>query len=472
VLKVFLVNPPYVTPFIREGRCQSPQNLRQNSIPQMTLAYLAGVLARENHDLEVYDCIASGIDEAKLFEEMAGFDPELGFVNTTTPTINSDLRFAQALKGRFPRVTLAAFGAHVTVLHEEILRTSPFLDIVIRGEPELIAADIARRLKNGRITGPISGCTARMDGKIKTFPDRSVVGNLDELGFPAWQYLPLDQYIHPVFQKPYVTVNTGRGCRHRCIFCVAPKYYGRSVRHRSPESVVGELKRDISEFCIRHFWFYADDFTENSAFVKRLCRSIIDADLDIVWWSNTRVDKPDREMFSLMKKAGCFMLSIGGESGSPDILKRMKKGTRIEDIQRMVRLLRKAGIDSLVYFLVGLPGETKQTIQETVRFARKVNSDYVEFYPATPYPGTEFYEIAAKEGMISKLDWSDYQYNEFVVEIPGVDAQNIKGVIKAAYRKFYFRPRYAVVLLKKIIRPAEFLRLLKFGWGYFRKLLA
>jgi radical SAM superfamily enzyme YgiQ (UPF0313 family) len=138
----------------------------------------------------------------------------------------------------------------------------------------------------------------------------------------------------------------------------------------------------------------------------------------------------------------------------------------------MVGLLRKVGIDSLVYFLIGLPGETKETIRETIRFAQKVNSDYVEFYPATPYPGTEFFEIAAKEGMISERDWSDYQYNEFVIDIPGVERPAQKKILRDAYREFYFRPRYFAVLLGKIVHPAEFLRLLRFGWGYFRKLLA
>jgi anaerobic magnesium-protoporphyrin IX monomethyl ester cyclase len=470
-LRILLINPPYESPFIREGRCQSPQSLRKSSIPQMTLAYLAGLLIRENHEIKVYDCIASEIKERELFEELITFDPELAFINTTTPTICSDLLFTQSLKVYFPKIKLAVFGAHVTILHKEIMETAPFLDIVIRHEPEFVAADIARTAENGRIFGAIPGCTVRRDGAVEVFPDRAFSQNLDELGAPAWNYFPLDKYIHPVFHKPYLTVNTGRGCRHRCIFCVAPKYYGNSVRQRSPESIVEELRRNVREFGVKHFWFYADDFTENPDFVKKLCRSIIDAGLDIVWWSNTRADKLDQEMFILMKKSGCFMLSIGGESGSQEILKRMKKGTRAEDIQKITELLRKVGIDSLVYFLIGLPGETRGTIQETIQFAKKVKSDYVEFYPATPYPGTEFYELAAREGLIAETNWSSYQYNEFVVDIPGVKRDCLKEIIKQGYKEFYFRPGYLSILLRKAAHPHEFLRLLKFGWGYFRKLL-
>jgi anaerobic magnesium-protoporphyrin IX monomethyl ester cyclase len=470
-VNILLINPPYALPFIREGRCQSPQSYRKNSVPQMTLAYLAGLLEREGHKIKVYDCIASGLGDSELFEDAAGFRPALAFINTTTPTIGSDLAFAAGLKKRFPGMALAVFGPHVTILHEEIMASSPFLDVAIRGEPEWAAVEIAGNAGGGGLGAQVLGCTTRTKNGVTVWPERRPEEDLDRFGFPDWRNLPIGEYVHPVFRKPYLMVNTGRGCRHRCIFCVAPKYYGTAVRHRSPSSVVEEIRAAVGGFGVRHFWFYADDFTESPAFVKDLCRSIVEARLDIVWWSNTRADKPDPDMFCWMRKSGCVMLSIGGESGSPEMLRRMRKGARVEDLKGTVRVLRRAGIDSLVYFLIGLPGETQATIRETIRQAKKVNSDYVEFYPATPYPGTELFRIASEEGWIAGEDWARFRYDDPAVSLPGLPPDRLKECIRSAYRGFYLRPRYLLVLLKRARRPAEFARLLRFGWGYFRRLL-
>jgi radical SAM superfamily enzyme YgiQ (UPF0313 family) len=445
--------------------------MRKNSIPQMTLAYMAGLLETEGHQLSVHDCIASGIDEDELLSEMASFDPRLAFINTTTPTINSDLAFSEKLKARFPAITTVVFGTHVTVLHQQVIEESSTLDVVIRGEPEFVALGLVHALENGGISSPIPGCTVRVNGGAQAGPDLSYADDLDRIEHPAWNYLPLDQYIHPVFKKRYLSVNTSRGCKHRCIFCVAPKYYGDAVRLRSPESVVREIRRNIDQFDIRHYWFYADDFTANPEYVKKLCRAILSAELDIVWWSNTRVDKLDEEMFRLMKKSGAVMLSIGGESGSKEILRRMKKATKPIFITNTVDLLRRVGIDSVVYFLFGLPGETKETIRETIDFAKTTNADYVEFYPATPYPGTEFFDIAVRDGLMTDVDWDDYQYSDTVMKLPEVDGSELRKMIKRGYLEYYLRPGYLVIFLKKIARPADFLRLMKFGFGYMRGIL-
>lgn len=427
---------------------------------------MGGILGEEGHQLRIYDCVASGLNELDLLSELRTFDPQMAFINTTTPTINSDVSFAKNLKDRFPGLVTIAFGTHVTALHQEVLAENPSLDVVIRTEPEFAALDISNSVREGKISDPIPGCTIRINGEIVVCPDRPYSTGLDKLEHPAWQSLPLDQYIHPVFKKPYLSVNTARGCKHRCIFCVAPRYYGNSERFRSPESVVREIRRNIDQFGIRHFWFYADDFTADPEYVKSLCRAMMTAELDIVWWSNTRVDKLDEEMFLMMKKSGAVMLSIGGESGSKEVLRRMKKASRPEFIKETVDLLRRVGIDSVVYFLLGLPGETKETIRETIDFAKSANPDYAEFYPATPYPGTEFYDFAAREGMIQADEWDGYQYGDTVLNLPGIEASELRSLIKRAYTEFYFRPSYIPVVLRKMARPRDFLRLLKFGFGY------
>lgn len=470
-MKILILNPPHPVAIIREGRCQSPQNMRKNSIPQMTLAYLAGILDREGHEVKVFDCIASDISEEKLFDEISLFKPELALLNTTTPSINADLIFMQNMKGRYPTIITAVFGTHVTILHKEIMESVPLLDIVIRNEPEEIIGDVAAHISRGVVSGEIKGCTVRVEGKVLVGPDQEFQKDLDSFGFPAWKYLPLEHYTHPIFNKPYLMINTGRGCVHKCIFCVASQFYGNKVRFRSVENLIEEIAANINSFGVKHFWFYADDFTYNPEYVKKLCRAIIDAPFNIVWWSNTRVDKLDEEMFSLMKRSGCYMLSIGGESGNREMLKRIKKGTKPEFIKDTVGMLRKVGINSLVYFLIGLPGETRSTIKETVDFAKNINPDYVEFYPATPYPGTEFYESSILENMIVETDWTNYQCggDEFVVQIAGVPKEELDEILRKAYREFYMRPAYGLALLRRALKPKEFIRLLQFGMSYLRR---
>jgi len=474
-MKILILNPPHHSAIIREGRCQSPQNMRKNCIPQMTLAYIAGVLERKGNNLKVVDCIASEMSANEVHAISERFRPELVLVNTTTPSINSDIDFIRVFKEKYPGCFVAVFGTHVTALHESIMRQHAFIDCVIRGEPEWAVLDLAESLQSERPDSGVPGCTIRRRGGVVTYPDREFNEDLDSLGYPAWSYFDVTKYTHPVFNKPYVMVNTSRGCGHSCIFCVASLFYGKKVRYRSVESILDEIEHYvIGKLGIRHIWMYADDFTRSPEFVKKLCNGIIERRLKVVWWTNTRVDKNDIEMFRLMRRAGCYMLSIGGESGSYEILKNIKKGTKPEFIENTVNILRKAGINSLVYFLIGLPGETKDTIRETLNFCKKINPDYVEFYPATPYPGTEFYDIAVKQKLIVNDNWDNFMCggNEFVIEIPGISKNELDAILRKNYKEYYFRFKYFLVFIRRIAHPMEFLRLLIFGLGYFKRFIA
>lgn len=470
-MKILILNPPHNSPIIREGRCQSPQNMRRNSVPQMTLAYLAGILER-NHSLKVFDCIAESIHPEEIFKLSEEFNPDLALINTTTPSINSDIKFIRMFKERLPFSFIAVFGVHVTVMHESIMKEFTFIDCVIRNEPEWVVLDLVKSLQDKNINLPVLGSTIRVRDKVIVFADREFNENLDSLGYPAWSHFDLTKYIHPVFNKPYLMVNTSRGCAHSCIFCVASIFYGKKVRYRTVESILNEIEHYlIGKLKIRHIWMYADDFTKSPEFVKQLCKGIIDRKLKIAWWTNTRVDKNDLEMFRLMKESGCYMLSIGGESGNSEILKNIKKGINPEFIKATVNTLRKVGIKSLVYFLIGLPGETRETIKETLNFCKKINPDYVEFYPATPYPGTEFFNIAALQNLIANDNWDNYLCggDKFVIEIPGVSREELNEILRRIYQEYYFRFEYFFILLKRIVHPVEFFRLLLFGISYFKR---
>lgn len=470
-MRILILNPPHQIAILREGRCQAPQNARKNCIPQMTIAYIAGMLEKGN-TLKVFDCIASGTSADEIFALARDFSPELVLVNTTTPSINSDINFVKVFKEKLPEAFIALFGTHVTAMHDVIMKQFDFIDCVIRGEPEWAVLELVNFLREKSFNRGIPGCTMRINNQLVVSTDRKFNEDLDSLGLPAWDYFDLSKYLHPVFNKPYLMVNTSRGCGHSCIFCVASVFYGKKVRYRSVENVLDEIEQHvIGKFKVRHIWMYADDFTKSPEFVKKLCHGIIDRKLKIVWWSNTRADIYDREMFTLMKKAGCYMLSIGGESANTTILKNIKKRTNPELIERMVKMLRRVGIDSLVYFLIGLPGETRESIRETLNFCKKINPDYVEFYPATPYPGTEFFDIALKQNLIINKNW-DYYFcggDKFVIEIPGISKKELDEILRKNYRDYYFRLRYFLICMRRIVHPMDFFRLVFFGFGYFRR---
>ncbi len=415
------------------------------------------------------DCIADDIMDEEVFARMEKLKPGLAIINTVTPTIDSDMVFAETFKQRFPDCFTVVFGTHVTVLHREIMEKFSRLDGVLLHEPEWTAIDLAAILERGDLPeGGLPGCILRIGDRIVVGPERPYREDLDSMGVPDWSFFDTSKYMHPVLGKPYLTVNTSRGCKHNCIFCVGHIFYGKKMRYRSVMSIADEIAMIKKQYKVNLIWFYADDFTSSPDFVKDLCREIIRRKLNIVWWTNTRVDRPDEEMFRLMKDAGCYMLSIGGESGNAEILATIRKGTKPQFIKNTVELLRKTGINSMVYFLIGLPGETRNTIRETIIFAKSINPDYVEFYPATPYPGTEFHRIAVEKGRIVNQDWSAFMCggNQFVIEIPGVGKNELDGILRSAYREFYIRPAYLLMMARRILCPAEFLRLAIFGIGY------
>jgi len=440
--------------------------MRQTSIPQLSLACTGRLLREEGAEAELMECMALGIELPDVVRRSKGCG--LVLVNTTTPTFTTDMDAVKAIKDASPDLCIGAFGTHVTALHKEVIGGHPFLDFVIRGEPELTALDVYAALANNGDLAGVQGITRQGANGPVVERRRPYSEDLDRIARPDWSLLPEDSYVHPLSGKPYAIVNVSRGCPAGCIFCVASLYYGSKLRKRSVADVLDELENGIRT---DHVWMYADDLTADKGFLRELCEGIISRGLKIRWWSNTRADVLDQELYSLMARAGCFMLSVGGESGSSQVLRFAHKQLEPEDVARTVLMLKKAGIISLVYFLFGLPGETRDTIKETVDFARKAGPDYVEFYPATPYPGTRFFKIARDEDLITVSDYDRYECGGtgFVVRIKGVEQGELEKMLKKAYFGYYFRLGYIPILIRRLRSPREFAKLIRFGLGYFKR---
>lgn len=461
-LKVLLVNPPTYLGrlYVREGRCQHPSRESFNLLlPQISLAYVASVLENEGFNVELWDCQVLNIDPKNFLEMVAKSSPDLIVMNTAVTTIDSDMKLADEIKGILPDAVVSAIGAHVTATHDLTIKDSHF-DIIVRGEPEMTILELANALRNDNNYQQIAGTTTKQRDRIFINPTRPIIENLDTLPFPARHLLHNEKYIHPLTKRTFTVIQHSRGCPYQCIYCVAPLYYGHKFRCRSVNNVLTELEEVIGKYGIRDIYFFAETATLNKKFMRQLSQALIARKLNINWWSNARVDSVDLEILQLMKKSGCSLLAFGVESGVQEILDKAKKGIRLNQTIRTFRLCQKVGIETNAFVIFGLPGETKETMRRTLNFVKKLNPDYVEFFPAIPFPGTELCEILKNQGLIVSDELSLYDgYLGCVVRTQDMTDKELSRFIKNAYYSFYLRPQYIIRKLFKAKNVSELARL-------------
>lgn len=442
-MKVYLLSPPSDdgSKRVREGRCQAQEGIWITLWPPISLAQIASVLEGRGLTVKVTDASAEEIDEKRLEEILLAFSPDVLMINTSTPSIDHDLTMATFAKRVLPSIVTVAFGIHVSELPEACMKAEEALDFILHNEPEHTAAELTEILQTSRDFSKVLGITYRDKDRIITNPPRPYIKDLDALPFPAWHLVDIHRYVLPYSRRPYLKVTPARGCPYQCVFCVAQGYYGRRLRMRTVESVLAELKYDIQRYGVNDFFFWTETFTMNRNFVIELCRRMQEENLGIRWVCNSRVDTIDAEMLSAMKAAGCWMISYGVESSSQEILDRSKKGITVEQIEEACRMTRKAGIQMTAHIVFGLPGDTPKSIRDTVRFAKKMGFDYAQFYCATPWPGTELYEMAKEYGwLIPEAPWADYEQNKSVLNYDGLTADAVVRLRQEGFRSFYLYP--------------------------------
>ena len=461
-MKVHLINPPSPGKygFTREGRCMQKEGVWTTTWPPISLTQTAAFLRQRGHEVRVNDCSVEGVDGEKLMELLRDYSPDLLVMNSTTPSLNFDMTIPALAKQAAPGIKVAAFGIHVGTLPEESFAMAEALDFIVRGEPEMTVTDLADALQHRRDVQAVAGLSARNNGAIVHGPNRGFIPNLDEMPHPAWDLVNLDNYRLPFSGRRFLMVTTARGCPYDCTYCVAQSYYGRKVRMRKPARIADELAYLQEQFDVQDFFFWSESFTIVKAAIKELCREILDRNLKIRWVCNSRVDNIDRELLELMKKAGCWMISYGIESGDQAILDAVKKDITVEQIREAVRLTRKVGFQIAGHFVLGLPGETPETLRKTYRFACNLDLDYAQFYCAAPWPGSEFYQMARDQGWLVSTNWDDYEQDKSVTNYPEISAGEITRFRNWATRRFYLRPKVVWRTMKRIKTPEEFMNFL------------
>ena len=292
---------------------------------------------------------------------------------------------------------------------------------------------------------------------------RPFIENLDILPFPARHLVDNSIYTRPDNGKVQAVIKVSRGCPYHCFFCLATPVSGAKVRVRSADNIVSEIKECVEKYKIKNFLFWSDIFNFNREWTLELCNKIIESGLKITWSANTRANTMDEEMARLMYKAGCRLVSIGVESGSQEILNKIGKKITLSEIRETVRILKKNRIKIYNYFVIGLPWETERTVEETIKFAIELDSNFVSFYTATPLPGTRFFEYAMTNHLIDDgMDFEGAYYNP-VVRSHELSKDRIFELHKLAVKRFYLRPAYIIKTLLSLRSFAEFERYFKAG---------
>lgn len=467
---VLLVNPPapdggiWIRSQHRVGR-----KSRENMLwPQVSLAQLAALLAMD-YRVEIIDAIAERMTWSAFEARLRARLPKYYVTHITAPTLQNDMYgvfLAKAIGAR-----TIAFGTHVTPMTRESMEPFPALDYVLRGEPEMTLRELVDTLECKTPTDPgilkllkdtgsegargdlgvIKGLAWRSNGAITINAERPFIPNLDDLPIPLHHLLPLDKYRGPMMKGAYSFIVPSRGCSAGCIFCIKHVSYQWSLRLRSPENIMEELWT-LKELGINYVQLYADLVTLSREQIMGLCERMIAEKIDMHWMCNSRVDYVDEEMLGLMARAGCWMITWGIESGNADILKRAHKGTDPDKVARALAWARRAGIKNWGYFIIGLPGETEETIRQTIAFSKKLPLDIALFHIAAPYPGTPFFFEVVKNGWFRPgTRWEEVDMDEStVLDYPQLSAERLEYWQKRAFREWALRPGPALFFLKSM----------------------
>jgi len=430
--KILLFYPQSVV-MNREERCQQPTKelLVIPPLPPTDLMYLASIAENEGFIAKIADYSLGG----NFINDLREFNPDYVLANVATPTFHEDINSLKIAKEILPNVITIAKGAPFLTYNTNAIYECKFIDYVLVGESEFVLKDLLSGVELSQIQG-----LCYREGYVAKYNGRSqFIKNLDELPFPARHLVDNNLYRRPDNNKVQAVIKVSRGCPYHCFFCMATPVSGPYVRTRSPENILEEIKICVEKYNITNFLFWSDIFNQDKNWVKDLCNKIIDSGLKITWSSNTRADTADEETVKLMYKAGCRLVSIGVESGSQYILNKIGKHITLDDVRKTVRLFKKHKIKIYNYFVIGLPWDDEDTIEQTIKFAIELDSNFVNFYTATPLPGTKFSDYVNQEHLAEKDFSFQNAYYSPTVKTHYLSKERVFELHKSAVKRFYLR---------------------------------
>lgn len=425
--------------------------------PPLGLAYLAAVLEKNNINVNIFDASVENLSLKETIAKITKINPKIIGITTMSEYYYIVAKINYILKHINPEVKIVLGGAHPTMVPDQV-KMNGVVDYLVRGEgeyPFLKVCEYILKRKDYDLT-EINNISFMKDDKIIHNPIGGFIQNLDELPFPARHLMPIEKYRNYGFmvkRKPVEVMITSRGCPFNCIFC-ENSTYGKSYRTHSANKVYQEIKYLSENYGIKEISFMENNFTADPGRVKEFCNLIATENVDISWMCNAHVNSLSEDLLKNMKKAGCWYIRIGVESGNQEIIKIIRKGIDLNHTKEVFKMAQRIGIRTLAFFMVGNYADTRETIKETINYALELDTDLVSFTITVPFPGTALYEMAKKEGLISSDSLERFKVPQKakrkIVPVLRTKALSNKDLLRyqrLALKKFYLRPKQILRLL-------------------------
>jgi radical SAM superfamily enzyme YgiQ (UPF0313 family) len=420
--------------------------------PPVGLAYLASILKSSGTQTETLMSDVYGLDVDQTIALILEKKPDILACSVATPAFNNTVKIVTHVKQVLKNIQVIAGGPHATLFPEDMISNGT--DIVVRREGEQTIAEVVGYFNGEIAIADIDGISYRLNNRIVHNQDRMPIKDLDQIPFPAWEVFPIQKY-ESVFKKARLSlpVVTSRGCPGKCTFCYKG-IFGSRIRMRSPQNIIKEIIQLINNFNIEEFSIIDDCFTISAKRTIEFCDLLMDKNITIAWSlpAGIRVDTVSEELFNKLKESGCYRVGFGIETGNSVIMKSIKKGITLEQVTRAISMCKEIGLECTGNFMIGNLGETVDTLNDTIRYAIKLDPDYAQFTRAIPFPGSAMYKTLLAQNKIISNNWDDYDYLSTEKEIfihDHLSHRTIQKMMKESYRKFYMRPAFIIREIRK-----------------------
>jgi radical SAM superfamily enzyme YgiQ (UPF0313 family) len=434
---ILLVNPPSALGIYEHSRVK----VGMSTAPFITLASLAGGIRDAGHEVRIADLMMEPVPLETFRRMLEDMRPDHVGITFTTPLYSDAKRLARFAREVLPGTVLVAGNVHATTFPEDVLRNG--FDLVVLGEGERTIVDIC----DGRPPDSLKGVARLVDDRLVSGGRPDLIDDLDTLPLPAWDLFDLGRYHAPHIaarRNPVGYMETSRGCNHHCFYCSQTIFWHR-IRFKSPERVVSEIFRML-DMGFKEIHMKDNNFTADIERAKTICRMLVDRRFDAPWALPTGVNvhDVDEEFFELARRAGCYQVAFGIESGDEGVLRRVNKPQSLERMRRAVEMASDAGMETLGNFMLGLPGETEETMQATIDFAASLPLTYAKASMTLPFPASVLYEQVKRDGRLLSEDWDRYNFH-YTCDVwrhENLDWETIRRYYNRFHRRFYFRPSY------------------------------
>ena len=447
-------------------------NTERGYNPSLGIMYIAAYAEKyTDHKIEILDMIVEEMSYDELENEIKKRKPDVVGVTTTTFTLIDSIITAKIVKNVDKDIKIIFGGPHAHIYPEETINI-PEVDFLVLGEGEITFTELLQKIENYEELKKVKGIVFKHGNKIVNTGYRGFIEDLDSLPFPARHLTQYKKYYSLIAKRnPITTMFTSRGCPYRCLFCYKP-HMGKQIRVRSPENVVEEIEECVN-MGIREILVYDDTFNVDKQRVFAICNLIKKSGLDINFDIRARIDRINKEMLVALKKAGCERIHYGVESANQRVLDILRKDITVEQAEKVVKMTKDVGIETLAYFMIGNPTETMDEILNTIKFAKKLKPDYCHFSVTTPFPATPLYELGLKKGVFNDY-WKEFAANPTKDFVPKLWEENFRRdelvvLLEHAYKSFYTRPSYVFKKILKVRSFDEFKRKAKAGMSVLKQ---